>query len=193
VDVAYINRSRGGPPEDDQRAACVAAGVDPADPDAWYVEPPAKRNRPATFVERGFAIQALHPGDRLVVHSAPRLGATEAEIRAAAAAVAVQGASIYDCEAGAEVRFHPDAGKLLAWAAAGAVLAAKERAGTARRAIINRGAPPKALVGDKLAEVRRLWPDTELSIEAIGKAVEVSARTLYRAIKQGILPKRGDR
>lgn len=192
MDVAYINRSRGGPPEDDQRAACVAAGVDPADPDAWYVEPPAKRNRPATFVERGFAIQALHPGDRLVVHSAPRLGATEAEIRAAAAAVATQGASIYDCEAGAEVRFHPDAGLLLAWAAAGAKLAAAERAGTARKAITLRGSPPRALVGDKLAEAKRLWPDTDLSIAAIAKAIGVSDRTLYRAMKQGLLRKRGD-
>jgi hypothetical protein len=170
----------------------VAAGVDPAYSDAWYVEPPAKRNRAATFTERDLAIRALHPGDRLVVHSAPRLGATEAEIRAAAAAVAAQDASIYDCEAGAEVRFHPDAGRLLAWAAAGAVLAAKERAGTARRAITRRGAPPKALVGAKLAEAKKLWPDAGLSIAAIAEAVGVSDRTLYRAMKQGLLPKRGD-
>ena len=193
MDLAYINRSRGGPAEDDQRAACAAAGVDPANLDAWYVEPPAKRNRAATFVERDLAIRALHPGDRLVVHSAPRLGATEAEIRAAAAAVAAQDASIYDCEAGAEVRFHPDAGRLLAWAAAGAKLAAAERAGTARRAITKRGAPPKALVGEKLTEVRRLWPDTALSIAAIAEAAGVSERTIYRAMAQGTLPKRGDR
>jgi plasmid stability protein len=81
MDVAYIRATKSGPREAEQRAAAVAAGVDPANPDAWYVEPAPKRGRPATFEERALAIRALRDGDRLVIHSAPRLGATEAEIR----------------------------------------------------------------------------------------------------------------
>jgi DNA invertase Pin-like site-specific DNA recombinase len=132
-------------------------------------------------VERDLAIRALHEGDRLVVHSAPRIGSTEAEIRAAAAAVAAQGASIYDCEAAAEVRFHPDAGKLLAWAEAGAVLAAKERAGTARAKIKRRGAPPKALTPAAIKQAGELRAAGN-SWAKVAAELKVSVRTLYRHV-----------
>lgn len=184
--IAYINRSRGGPPEEEQRAVCVAAGVDPAYPGAWYVEPPAKRNRAATFTERDLAIRALRKGWLLVIHSAPRLGSTEAEIRAAAAAVAANAGAIFDCSAAAEVRHHPDAGKLLAWAAAGAKLAAQERAGKALAKITKRGAPPKALTPSAIKKAGVLRAAGN-SWATVAKELGVSVRTLYRHV-----PMKGD-
>lgn len=148
--------------------------------------PLPKRGRQATFDERDLAIQALREGDRLVIHSAPRLGATEAEIREAAQAVSVRGAVIFDCTAGVEVRFHPDAGRLLQWAKAAAVLAAAERRGKARAGITRRGAPPKALDGPKLTQARKMWeerPGNGMSVAKIAAPLGVSPRTVHREAK----------
>ena len=179
MDVGYLRETKSGPPEPEQRAACVAAGVDPANPDAWYVEPKPKRNRPASFEERGVAIRQLRPGDRLVIHSAPRLGATEAEIRNAAAAVSAHGAVIFDCSTQAVIRFHPDAGALLAWAKAGAEQAARERLGKARQGI-KRYTPPKALSPAMRKRALELWPDLDTPVSAIAREIGCSVRTLYR-------------
>jgi DNA invertase Pin-like site-specific DNA recombinase len=186
MDIAFLNLTRAGPTEAEQRAACVAAGVDPATRDAWYVQPAPKRNRVAGGDELVLAIRALREGDRLVIHSAPRLGQTEAAIRAAAAAVSAAGAVIYDCAAGAEVRHHPDAGKLLAWAAEGAALAAKERLGKARTKISKRGAPPKVLTPATIKQAGEMRAAGN-SWAKVAKALRVSVRTLYRHV-----PMKGD-
>jgi hypothetical protein len=188
MNFAYIRATKAGPPEDEQRAACVAAGVDPANADAWYVEPVPKRNRAASFEERDLAVRQLRPGDRLVIHSAPRLGATEAEIRGAAAAVSALGAVIYDCAAAAEIRHHPDAGRLLEWAKAGALLAAQERLGKARQGITRRHTPAKALTGKALAQAREAFEtraQTGASVATIAERFGVSPSTLHREARAG--------
>lgn len=173
--------SLAGPTEDEQREALAAAGVDRAMRDAWYVEPMPmpKRGRQAASEELALAIRALREGDRLVIHSAPRLGQTEAAIREAAAAVSAAGAVIYDCAAGAEVRHHPDAGRLLAWAAEGAALAAKERLGKARASKRVHAGPPKALTPAQIKRAAQLRRDG-LSMAKIAAGLDVSVRTLYR-------------
>lgn len=180
MDIGYIRLSKAGPSREDQEAALAAAGVVLDIMASLYVEPMPKRGRQATYTERAEAIRALRAGDRLVIHSAPRLGSTEAEIRDAAAAVSAQGAVLWDCSAGVEVRHHPDAGRLIAWAQAGALLAAKERLGKARASITQRKPPLKALRGAKLAKARELWPDTSRSVASIAEELGVSPRTLYR-------------
>lgn len=184
MDIGYIRLQKAGPARDEQEAALLAAGVVLDTGASLYVEPPPKRNRTAGYVERAEAIRALRDGDRLVIHSAPRLGSTEAEIRDAAAAVSAMGAVIWDCSAAAEIRHHPDAGRLIAWARAGALLAAQERLGKARQGIVKRGAPPKALTGKKLARAQELWADLDMSVAAIAKELRVSVRTLYRHLPQ---------
>lgn len=178
---------KSGPTREEQDVALVAAGVALDLTASLYVEPAPKRGRSASYDQRDEAIRALRPGDRLVIHSAPRLGSTEAEIREAAAAVSAQGAVIWDCSAGVEVRHHPDAGRLIEWARDGAALAARERLGKARQGIVKRGVPPKALTGKKLARAKELWPDLSISVATIAKELGVSKRTLYRH-----MPKRGD-
>lgn len=180
MDIGYVRLSKSGPSSDEQLAALAAAGVDLAVDAALYVEPPPKRNRTATYEQRDEAIKALRPGERLVIHSAPRLGSTEAEIRDAAAAVSKQSAVIWDCSAGLEIRHHPDAGRLIAWARDGAAMAAKERLGKARAGITQRKPPPLALRGAKLATAKALWADAGRSVASIAKELGVSSRTLYR-------------
>lgn len=187
MDIGYIRLQKAGPTLEEQAAALSAAGVVLDTGASLYVEPPPKRGRTAGYVERAEAIRALREGDRLVIHSAPRLGSTEAEIREAAAAVSAMGAVIWDCTAQAEIRHHPDAGRLIAWAKAGALLAAQERLGKARSAIVKRGIPPKALSAAKMARARALWADLDMSVASIAKEIGVSVRTLYRH-----LPKRRD-
>lgn len=113
-------------------------------------------------------------------------------MRDAAAAVSAQGAVVWDCSVSQEIRHHPDAGRLIAWAQAGALLAAKERLGKARQGIKTRKPPPKKLVGARLAKAREAWPDTARSVASIADELGVSSRTLYRAVEQGKLPKRGE-
>jgi DNA invertase Pin-like site-specific DNA recombinase len=180
MDIGYIRLSKAGPSREEQEAALASAGVDLAMDAALYVEQPPKRNRTATYDQRDEAIKALRPGERLVIHSAPRLGSTEAEIRDAAAAVSAQGAVVWDCSASLEIRHHPDAGRLIAWAQAGALLAAKERLGKARAGIRQRKPPPKALTGAKLARAREAWGDLGRSVASIADELGVSSRTLYR-------------
>ncbi len=183
MNIGYLRLSRSGPAEADQRAALVAAGVDPTTPDVWYVEPAPRKNRVAGSEELALAIRALRAGDRLVVHSPPRLGQTEAAIRKAAAAVSAAGAVIFDCAAQAEVRHHPDAGLLLAWAKAGALLAAQERLGKARAKITRRGGPAKALTPAKIKRAGELRT-VGTSWAKIAADLEVSVRTLYRHVPQ---------
>jgi len=178
--IGYVRLSKSGPSSEEQLAALADAGVDLAMDAALYVEPPPRRGRQATYDQRAEAIKALREGETLVIHSAPRLGSTEAEIRDAAAAVSAQGAVVWDCSAGVEVRHHPDAGRLIAWAQAGALLAARERLGKARAGIKQRKPPPRALRGAKLARARELWEDTSRSVAGIAKELGVSSRTLYR-------------
>lgn len=183
--IGYIRLSKAGPGRADQEAALLAAGV-ALDLDAsLYVEPMPKRGRTASYEQRAEAIRALREDDRLVIHSAPRLGSTEAEIREAAAAVSAQGAVLWDWSTGAEIRHHPDAGRLIEWAKAGALLAAQERLGKARQGIVKRGVPPKALTGAKLKRALALWADLDMSVASIARELNVSVRTLYRH-----LPKR---
>jgi DNA invertase Pin-like site-specific DNA recombinase len=186
MDIGYKRLSKSGPSEAEQDAALIAAGVVMDLGLSLYVDLAPTKRRPASFDERDNAIRCLRPGDRLVIHSAPRLGATEAEIRAAAAAVSANGAVIFDCAAGIEVRHHPDAGRLIAWAEDGAAQARAERLGKARKGITKRGAPPKALAGEEVAAARRRWkarPVTGESVAAIAAAFSVSPRTLYREAK----------
>jgi hypothetical protein len=183
--IGYLRPSKSGPSILEQKTALEAAGVKVSNPDAVYEEPEAKPRRQATFDQRLDGRVALRAKDVLVIHSAPRLGATEAEIRAAAVAVSAKGAVIYDCATASEIRFHPDAGKLLAWAQEGAELAAKERLAKSRQAITKRGAPPKALRGTKLTRAKALWADLDRSVKSIAKELDVAPRTLYRH-----LPKR---
>jgi DNA invertase Pin-like site-specific DNA recombinase len=185
--IGYIRLQKSGPSREEQEAALAAAGV-VLDLDAsLYVEPMPKRGRTATYDQRAEAIRALRDGDRLVIHSAPRLGSTEAEIREAAAAVSAQGAVLWDCAAGLEVRHHPDAGRLVVWARAGALLAAQERLAKARKGITRRAVTPLALTGKRLARAKELWADLDISAATIAKELGVSVRTLYRH-----LPKRRD-
>ncbi|MCL5459963.1 helix-turn-helix domain-containing protein, partial [Loigolactobacillus coryniformis] len=81
----------------------------------------------------------------------------------------------------------PDAGRLIEWAKAGALLAAQERLGKARQGIVKRGIPPKALTPAKLTRAKALWADLDMSVETIARELNVSVRTLYRH-----LPKRRD-
>jgi DNA invertase Pin-like site-specific DNA recombinase len=178
--IGYIRLSKAGPTREEQEVALAAAGVVLDIMASLYVEPAPKRGRTATYEQRAEAIRALREGDRLVIHSAPRLGSTEAEIREAAAAVSAQGAVVWDCSASLEIRHHPDAGRLVAWARDGAALAAKERLGKARAGITNRKPPPKVLRGTKLTRARELWADLGRSVASIAKELDVSARTLYR-------------
>lgn len=187
MDIGYIRVSKSGPTREDQASAIWKAGVILDEDVSLYIEPAPKRGREATFHQRDEAIRALREGDRLVIHSAPRLGSTEAEIREAAAAVSAQGAVLWDCSTSAEIRHHPDAGRLIEWAKAGALLAAKERLGKARAGIVKRGVPPKALTGAKLTRAREAWGDLDRSAASIAKELNVSVRTLYRH-----LPKRRD-
>jgi DNA invertase Pin-like site-specific DNA recombinase len=187
MDIGYLRLQKSGPTREEQDAALSAAGVVLDITASLYVEPMPKRGRTATYDQRAEAIQALREGDRLVIHSAPRLGSTEAEIRQAAADVSAKGAVIWDCSAGLEIRHHPDAGRLIAWAAAGALLAAQERLAKARRGITRRGVTPLALTGKRLARARELWGDLDMSAASIAKELNVSVRTLYRH-----LPKRRD-
>lgn len=180
MDIGYIRISRSGPTREEQEAALAAAGVVLDIMASLYVEPMANRGRQATYEQRAEAIMALREGDRLVIHSAPRLGSTEAEIRDAAAAVSAQGAVLWDCSAGVEVRHHPDAGRLVEWARAGALLAAQERLAKARRGITRRGVSPKALTGKRLARAQELWPDLTRSVASIAAEIGVAPRTLYR-------------
>jgi DNA invertase Pin-like site-specific DNA recombinase len=180
MDIGYIRLSKSGPTGDEQEVALAAAGVVLDIMASLYVEPAPKRGRTATYDQRTEAIRALREGDRLVIHSAPRLGSTEAEIRDAAAAVSERGAVVWDCSTKLEIRHHPDAGRLIAWARDGAALAAKERLGKARQGIGNRKPPPKALRGAKLARARELWPDINRSVASIADELGVSPRTLYR-------------
>lgn len=185
VQIGYIRLQKSGPSREEQQTALAAAGVVLDVSASLYVDQPPTRGRTATYDQRAEAIMALREGDQLVIHSAPRLGSTEAQIREAAAAVSAQGAVIWDCTAGLEVRHHPDAGRLIAWAKAGALLAAQERLGKARSAIVKRGIPPKALTPAKLARAKELWPDLGISVATIARELGVSVRTLYRH-----LPKR---
>lgn len=187
VQIGYIRLQKSGPTRDEQEAALAAAGVVLDIMASLYVEPMPKRGRTATYDQRAEAIRALREGDRLVIHSAPRLGSTEAEIREAAAAVSAQGAVLWDCSVQAEIRHHPDAGRLIEWAKAGALLAAKERLGKARQGIVKRGVPPKALTGAKLTRAKALWADLDMSVATIAGELNVSVRTLYRH-----MPKRRD-
>lgn len=187
MDIGYIRLQKSGPSREEQEDALAAAGVVLDITASLYVEPMPKRGRQATYDQRAEAIMALREGDRLVIHSAPRLGATEAEICEAAAAVSAQGAVLWDCSAGLEVRHHPDAGRLIAWAAAGALLAAQERLAKARRGITRRGVTPLALTGKRLARAKELWADLDISAASIARELGVSVRTLYRH-----LPKRRD-
>lgn len=180
MDYGYIRLSRAGPTREEQEAALLAAGVALDLGRSLFLDPVPKRGRTASYEQRDIAIRALRPGDRLVIHSPPRLGSTEADLRDAAAAVAAQGAALYDCAAGAEVRHHPDAGRLIVWARDGAALAAKERLSRARQGITKRGAPPKALTPAKLKRARELWADLDRSVDSIAKQLGVSPRTLYR-------------
>lgn len=184
MNIGYIRLNKSGPTRAEQEAALAAAGVVLDVSASLYVDQPPKRGRTAGYVERAEAIRALREGDRLVIHSAPRLGSTEAEIREAAAAVSGMGAVIWDCSAQAEIRHHPDAGRLIAWARAGALLAAQERLGKARAGIVKRGIPPKALSAAKLARARELWADLDMSVASIAKELGVSVRTLYRHLPQ---------
>lgn len=179
--------SKSGPSREEQEAVLLAAGVVLDLDHSLWLEPMPKRGRQATYEQRNEAIMGLRTGDRLVIHSAPRLGSTEAEIRQAAADVSAKGAVIWDCSAGLEVRHHPDAGRLIAWAAAGALLAAQERLAKARKGITRRGVTPKKLTGAKLARAREAWGDLDRSAASIAKELNVSVRTLYRH-----LPKRRD-
>lgn len=185
MQIGYIRLQKSGPTREEQEAALAAAGVVLDTMASLYVEPMPKQGRTATYDQRAEAIRALREGDRLVIHSAPRLGSTEAEIREAAAAVSAQGAVLLDCSAAVEVRHHPDAGRLVAWAKAGALLAAKERLAKARRGITRRGVTPKALTGKRLDRARELWADLDMSAATIAREMGVSVRTLYRH-----LPKR---
>jgi DNA invertase Pin-like site-specific DNA recombinase len=185
MDIGYIRLQKSGPTRDEQEAALAAAGVVLDVDSSLYVEPMPKRGRTATYGQRAEAIRALREGDRLVIHSAPRLGSTEAEIREAAAGVSGQGAVLWDCSAGLEVKHHPDAGRLVAWAKAGALQAAQERLAKARRGIAKRRVTPLALTGAKLARAKELWADLDRSAASIAKELGVSVRTLYRH-----LPKR---
>jgi len=183
MQVGYIRLSRSGPSRDEQEAALIAAGVVLDVGSSLYVDQPSRRGRQATFDQRDEAIRALRVGDRLVFHSAPRLGQTDAEIRAAAVAVSGQGAALYDCAEGVEVQHHSDAGRLLAWAQAGAAKAAAERMGKARQGITRRGVPPKALAGDAIAAAKAAWEarhTTGASAVKIAAEFAVSVRTLYR-------------
>lgn len=180
MDIGYIRLSKAGPSREEQEAALAAAGVVLDIVASLYVEPAPKRGRQATYDQRAEAIRALRAGDRLVIHSAPRLGSTEAEIRDAAAAVSAQGAVVWDCSVSQEIRHHPDAGRLIAWARAGALLAAKERLGKARAGIKQRKPPPRALRDAKLTQAQALWSDTGRSVASIAKELGVSSRTLYR-------------
>ncbi len=94
--------------------------------------------------------------------------------------MSAQGAVVWDCSVSQEIRHHPDAGRLIAWARDGAALAAKERLGKARAGIRQRKPPPRALRGAKLAQAQALWADTSRSVASIAKELDVSARTLYR-------------
>lgn len=187
MDIGYIRLQKAGPSREEQEAALAGAGVVLDIMASLYVEPIPKRGRSATYEQRAEAIMALREGDRLVIHSAPRLGSTEAEIREAAAAVSAQGAVLWDCSAGVEVRHHPDAGRLVAWAKAGAALAAQERLAKARRGIARRGVTPLALTGKRLARAKELWADLDMSVATIARELGVSVRTLYRH-----LPRRRD-
>jgi len=187
MDIGYIRPQKSGPTREEQEAALSAAGVVLDVMASLYVEPMPKRGRTATYDQRAEAIRALREGDRLVIHSAPRLGSTEAEIREAAAAVSAQGAVIWDCSVGLAVRHHADAGRLIAWASAGALLAAQERLAKARRSITRRGVTPLKLTGKRLARAKELWADLDMSAASIAKELNVSVRTLYRH-----LPKRRD-
>lgn len=183
--IGYIRLQKSGPTREEQEAALLAAGVVLDLDSSLWLEPMPKRGRQATYGQRDEAIMALREGDRLVIHSAPRLGSTEAEIRKAAADVSAKGAVVLDCSAGLEIRHHPDAGRLIAWAAAGALQAAQERLAKARKGITRRGVTPLALTGKRLARARELWADLDMSAATIARELGVSVRTLYRH-----LPKR---
>jgi DNA invertase Pin-like site-specific DNA recombinase len=184
MDIGYIRLQKSGPSREEQEAALLAAGVVLDTMASLYVEPMPKRGRTAGYAERAEAIRALREGDRLVIHSAPRLGSTEAEIREAAAAVSAQGAVLWDCSTGAEIRHHPDAGRLIEWAKAGALQAAQERLAKARRGITRRAVTPLKLTGKRLARAHELWADLDISAASIAKEMGVSVRTLYRHLPQ---------
>ena len=67
MQIGYMRLSRAGPSDEEQRAALVAAGVDPTAADVWYVEPTPKRGRTAGSEELALAIRALRAGDRLEI------------------------------------------------------------------------------------------------------------------------------
>jgi DNA invertase Pin-like site-specific DNA recombinase len=186
MDIGYEREDRSGPTIAEQDAALAAAGVVLDLNVSLYRDPKPKKGRPASFEERDNAIRCLRPGDRLVIHSAPRLGATEAEITAAVAAVTENGAVVFDCSTQAEIRFHPDAGRLIAWAKAGAELAKAERLGKARRGITRRGAPPKALPEASVPAAKLRWEarrESGESAAAVADAFKVGSRTMYREAK----------
>ncbi len=178
--IGYIRLSRSGPTREEQEEALAGAGVDLDRDHSLYVDPMPKPNKVATYEQRLEAIRALREGDLLVIHSAPRLGSIEAEILQAAADIAAKGAAIHDCAANAEVRYHPDAAKMMAWAKAGAALAAQERLAKSRKSIRKQYIPPAALPPAKMKRAKALWADRTRTVKSIAAELEVSARTLYR-------------
>lgn len=188
--IGYIRLSKAGPTLAEQEAALEAAGVTLGGDAVYRDAAPKRRGGVATFDQQAEAIRALRPDDVLVFHSAPRLGTTEAQMREVAIAASAKGAVLFDCATGQEVRHHPDAGRLLAWAKAGAEAALLERTEGARHSVKRRYVAPKAMTAAKLTKARGLLADPKNSIRAVAEAVGVSSRTIYRAMEDGKLPKR---
>lgn len=183
----YIRITKTGPSPDQQRRALEAAGVKEfGDNDAIYLDGERKRKPKEgedALPQRTAAIKSLRAGDELVVANAGRLGVSRDDILAALAAIGRQRASVFDAAEGRAFACSPE----IADAAEFALLAQSklqaERVAVARKAIKEFGSkvgPKPKLRKADLDDLRRMWTNPAVSVEAVEIEAGVKSRTLYR-------------
>jgi hypothetical protein len=182
--LGYIRVDRAGPTREEQEAALRAAGLEDftADGPVYVDAPPKRRPQPGADAQPALAeaVRALRADDEIAIHSPARLGATRGAVLDALERIGQAGAAVYDCAAGAVVRFHPDAAAAIRFAAEAESQGQRERAAKARRGITRKVGPPAALSGKRLADAKGAWTNPETSAQQVADASGASVRTLYR-------------
>lgn len=194
----YIRITKTGPSPDQQRRALDAVGVTGfSDNDPIYIDQEPKR-KPKEGVDplpqRSAAIKALRAGDELVVSNAGRLGVSRDDILAVLAAIGRRRAAVFDAAEGRAFACSPE----IADAAEFALLAQSklqaERVAVARQAIkefgTKSGPRPKFSKAD-VEDLRRMWANPDVSVEAVEIEAGVKRRTLYRMLGPRTTPRFG--
>ena len=185
----YIRITKTGPSPDQQRRALEAVGVTGfSDDDAIYIDQEKKRKPKEgedPLPQRTEAIKSLRAGDELVVANAGRLGVSRDDILATLAAVGRRRASVFDAAEGRAFACSPE----IADAAEFALLAQSklqaERVAVARQAIKEFGTksgPRPKLSKNDVNDLRQMWANPEVPVEAVEIEAGVKRRTLYRML-----------